>query len=137
MVSSGDLPDNVRERAEAALASVDPIPFSPAAFDRFKGKVVQYIAALYEESIKISRRLDADAVSASHVEKASDALVSLRSALVARHVGMLGGLLVGVGGSQLTSMVAANTFTSGGVLLAVTCGCVGFAGLAWHFAKER
>ncbi|HEV7238330.1 MAG TPA: hypothetical protein VGQ36_03750 [Thermoanaerobaculia bacterium] len=124
-------------KAEAALATVDPVLFSAAAFERFKGKVVQYIADLYEESIKVSRRYEADSVSASHVEKASEALVAASTPVIARHVGTIGGLVAGIGGSQLASMLASNAFPAVGVLISAVCSAIGFAGIAWHFAKER
>lgn len=137
MRNADALPDDVRMKAEAALATVDPVLYSPAAFERFKGKVVQYIADLYEESIKVSRRHEADSVSASHVEKASEALGSANTPVMARHVGTIGGLIAGIGGSQLASMLAANAFPAAGVIIAAVCSAVGFAGMAWHFAKER
>ena len=131
------LPEDVRRNTEAALAGVNPVPFSPVAFDRFKGKVVQYIAELYEQSIKISHRHGTDSVSASHVERAAESLVAVGTSVIARHVGTLGGLLAGLGGSQFVSMLSANTYTAEGVAISVVCGALGCAGMAWHFAKER
>lgn len=128
--------ERVRQDVDARLAKVDPAPFSATAFDVYKGKVARYMSELFDESVKVSRRQDADVVSAGHVERASEYLVSSARGRVARHVGTFGGIFLGAGVSQVLSMAAVNQFTTVGVLLASLFGVVGGFAVAFHIAKD-
>ncbi len=80
--------------AEADLKRVDVSPFSPPAFGTLKAKISEYVVELLNESIKVSKRHRADTVSAAHVERAAEYLVSSTSRRSYRHLGTVGGILL-------------------------------------------
>ncbi len=84
----------VIQKAENRLQGLDPSPFSTTAFSTLKAKIAQHITELVNESIKVSKRHQVDTVSAAHVEKASEYLVSSSTRRVYRHLGTVGGILL-------------------------------------------
>src|SRR5438045_8561115 len=84
-------------KADARLQGLDGSPFSPAAFRLLKEKVGQHLNELVTESIKVSRGYQADTVSAAYVERASEYLVTSTNRRLVRHVGTVGGILLGAG----------------------------------------
>lgn len=126
----------VRQAAESALESIDPSPFSPSAFAALKEKIAEYIVNLVTESIKISRRHQADTVSANHVQRATEYLISVTSRRFFRHLGTLGGLLLGASLSNILSMAGTGNYTSIGVALSAGFGITGSFLIALHIGKE-
>jgi hypothetical protein len=129
-------PERLSQEIDNRLASMDPTPFSEVAFDAYKTKVARYMSELFDESIKMSRRQDADVVSAAHVDRASEYLVSSSRSRVARHVGTFGGVFLGAGVSQILAMAAVSQFTVVGTLLGSMFCVVGAFAVAYHVAKE-
>ena len=78
----------VVEQAENQLQATDSSPFSPPAFSTLKDKIAQHITELINESVKVSKRHRADTVSAAHVERASEYLVTSTSRRIYRHLGV-------------------------------------------------
>src|SRR5213593_2036079 len=87
--------DLLLQEADRQLGGADPGPFSPAAFQVLKLKVAAYVRSLIVESSKIARRRRADVISSSHVEQASDYSVTSASHRWFRHIGTVGGILLG------------------------------------------
>jgi hypothetical protein len=130
--------EGVITRAHGALGTgaIDAQPFSPPAFETLKAKISEYLRDLLTESIKVSRRYNADTVSAAHVERAAEYLVSSMSRRLFRHVGTVGGILFGAALSNLLTMTLAGQFTSSGTLLSAALGFVGAFMVALHIAKD-
>ena len=126
----------VIQTAESALESIDPSPFSPSAFAALKEKIAEYIVNLVTESIKISRRHQADTVSANHVQRATEYLVSVTSRRFFRHLGTVGGILLGASLSNILSMAGTGSYTSIGVVLSAGLGITGAFLIALHIGKE-
>ena len=63
--------EQIIELADRELKSVDHTPFSPKAFLRLKEKVSEYAVQLVTESVQRARRHQAENVSTSDVEQAS------------------------------------------------------------------
>ena len=126
----------VRQTAESALESIDPSPFSPSAFAALKEKIAEYVVNLVTESIKISRRHQADTVSANHVQRATEYLVSVTSRRFFRHLGTVGGILLGASLSNILSMAGTGSYTSIGVVLSASLGITGAFLIALHIGKE-
>ena len=139
-MSGGPSPDNqvaaVVEQAETALKGIDPSPFSAPAFDTVKAKIAQHVNELVNESVKVSKRHRADTVSAAHVERASEYLVSSASRRIYRHLGTVGGILLGAALSNILAMTLAGQYTGGGTILSATLGIVGAFLIALHIAKD-
>lgn len=131
----GDI-DGIIAHANGALGNIDVQPFSPPAFAVLKGKISEYLRDLLAESIKVSKRHNADTVSAAHVERAAEYLVSSTSRRLFRHVGTVGGILFGAALSNLLAMTLAGQFTSSGTLLSASLGFVGAFMVALHIAKD-
>ncbi len=124
------------EEADGNLAGLNPLPFSPAAFERLRSKIKEYAGQIIAESIKVSKRYQADAVSVSDVEQASRHLVAASSHKFYKHLGTFGGLACGAGLSNALAMVTTNQFNATGVILSVVLSAVGAFSVALHAAKE-
>lgn len=122
--------------AEVELGHLSPTPFSPAAFATLRDKISVYVAELVAESGRISRRHRADTVSAAHVDQAADYLVADSGRRFYRHLGTIGGILLGAAVGNLLSMITANQFSFGGVVVTCALGIVGSFLIALHIAKE-
>lgn len=123
-------------QAEADLKRVDVSPFSPPAFGTLKAKISEYVVELLNESIKVSKRHRADTVSAAHVERAAEYLVSSTSRRFYRHLGTVGGILLGAALSNILAMTLAGQYTGGGTILSVAFGIIGAFMIALHIAKD-
>lgn len=128
--------DEVLNRAELELRRIAPGPFSPQAFRILKLKVSDYVRSLIVESGKMSRRGRADVISAAHVEQASDYLVTSSSRRWLRHLGTVGGILLGASLSNFLSMTTSNQYSATGVVVSALLAAVGAFGVALHIGKE-
>jgi hypothetical protein len=136
---SGDLDNRARavvSQAETQLEGVDASPFSPHAFGTLRSKISEFVVELVNESIKVSKRHRADTVSAAHVERAAEYLVSSTSRRFYRHLGTVGGILLGAALSNILAMTLAGQYTGGGTILSVVLGVIGAFAIALHIAKE-
>lgn len=127
---------NLIREAEDGLASVDPGPFSPQAFELLRAKVSSYVRELIVESSKVARRRKVDLISARHVEIASDYLGSGTIKSWWRHVGTIGGILLGASISNFLAMASTEQFPANGVLLSAGLAVVGAFGVALHIGRE-
>ena len=123
-------------KADARLQGLDGSPFSPAAFRLLKEKIGEHLTELVTESIKVSKGYQADTVSAAYVERASEYLVTTTGGRLHRHVGTVGGILLGAALSTLLTMTIVGQFTKGGTLLSVCIGIMGAFMVALHIAKD-
>jgi hypothetical protein len=123
-------------QAEARLTGRDSSPFSPPAFAALKGKISEYVVELVNESIKVSKRHVADTVSAAHVERAAEYLVSSTSRRFYRHLGTVGGILLGAALSNILAMTLTAQYTGGGTIVSAALGIAGAFMIALHIAKE-
>ena len=128
--------NKVVQDAEHHFASLDPGSFSPQAFHILKLKVSAYVHSLIVESAKVSRRRRADVISAAHVEQASDYLVSSSSHRWFRHIGTVGGILLGASLSNFLSMTTAGLYSGTGVIVSAVLAVVGAFGVALHIGRE-
>lgn len=129
-------PEKVVRQAEMALADSDSSPFSPPAFRVLKAKVSEYVVELVNESVKVSRRHVADTVSAAHVERAAQYLVASTSHRLYKHLGTVGGILLGAALSNLLAMVLAGQYTGQGTILSAAFGITGAFLIAMYIAKD-
>ena len=139
MSSSSDQDKTARaiaQKAEDQLKTVEPSPFSPPAFATLTDKVARYVIDLVNESVKVSKRHQADTVSAAHVERASEYLVSSTSNKIYRHLGTVGGVLLGAALSNILAMSLAGQYSGAGTILSASLGIVGPFMIALHVAKD-
>lgn len=128
--------DEVTTRANELLRTIDPGPFSPAAFSVFKGKIAEYIAEVARESATLARRSQVDIISVRDVEEACERLTTSPRNRLYRHLGTVGGLALGTGGSALASMVIAGQYPPWGVVLTVLFVSAGCLLLGMHFRND-
>lgn len=128
--------DTIIQDAERQLAGVDTAAFSPQAFRVLKLKIAAYVRSVITESAKISRRKRADVISAAHVEEASDYLVSSPSHRWFRHIGTVGGILLGASLSNFLSMTTTGQYSAAGVTVSAVLAVVGAFGVALHIGRE-
>ena len=127
---------DIVNEAEAALEDIDTSPFSQYAFSILKSKISQYLSELIDESLKVSKRHQADTVSAAHVERASEYLVSSTTRRFFRHLGTVGGILLGGSLSNILAMTVAGKYSALGNLVSIGLGIVGAFLIALHIAKD-
>ena len=96
------------ERVNTELQNAHRTPFSDHAFDRLKEQLTAYAVELINESVKRAERHQAEGVSSSDVQRASQYLVSSTSHRIYRHAGTFGGLLLGTALSNMLSMITTN-----------------------------
>ena len=124
------------ENAEKELNSLEESPFSPSAFEALKGRIGLFISELVTESIRVAKRHSADTVSSSHIEKASDFLVTSSGKRFFRHLGTIGGALIGAGISNILAMTTSSQFSTLGVAVTSGLSIVGAFLIALHIAKD-
>lgn len=124
------------EAAGDQLKAVDPSPFSPQGFTVLKEKVAEYVGALVSESVKMMKRHDADTVSPTYVEDANRYLMSSAGRRWVRHLGTVGGILLGAALSNLLSMTTAERYSTLAVLVTVAFAIGGTFMVALHISKE-
>lgn len=124
------------QNAEKELDLFEKSPFSTAAFETLKETIGRFISELITESVKVAKRHAADTVSSNHVEKASDYLVTSSGKRFFKHLGTIGGTLLGAGISNILVMTTNNQFST--ISVAVTSGLsiVGAFLIALHIAKD-
>lgn len=127
--------DSIIREAEQNLTDVDSGLFSPQAFHILKLKVSAYVGSLITESVKISQRHRADLISAAHVEQASDYLVTSSSHRWFRHIGTVGGIILGASLSNFLSMTTASQYSATGVTVSAILAVVGAFGVALHMGR--
>jgi hypothetical protein len=118
------------------IQDLEPSPFSPPAFATLKDKIGQYVIELVNESINVSKRHRADIVSSAYVERASEYLVSSTTGRLYRHLGTVGGILLGAALSNILAMTLAGRYTGGGTILSAALGIGGAFMIALHIAKD-
>jgi hypothetical protein len=111
-------------------------PFSPAGFEQLRYCIEEYIDALTGESERIAKRAQADTISRAHVEDASRHLLSLTGRRFFRHLGTIGGILLGTALAQAVAMISSTQVTVPGVALSVGLGIIGAFLVAFHIAKD-
>ena len=126
----------VLKDAEESLESVTHSPFSNPAFGTLKGKISQYVSELINESIKVSKRHKADTVSAAHVERASEYLVTSTSRRLYQHLGTVGGILLGASLSNILAMTLSGQYTGSGTIISAALGIIGAFMIALQIAKD-
>jgi histone H3/H4 len=126
----------ILDSADQELRNTEHTPFTPNAFERLKEKISEYTVQLIAESVKVARRRESETVSSSNVEQASQYLVSSTSHKVYRHLGTVGGILLGVAGSNFLSMITTNQYTLRGIAITVTFAVLGGALTAAHIVKD-
>ena len=131
-----DLAQEVVAPAEAQLQGVDASPFSPPAFGTLKANISEYVTELVNESIKVSKRHSADTVSSAHVERAAEYLLSSTSRRFYRHVGTVGGILLGAALSNILAMTLAGQYTGAGTILSAALGIAGAFMIALNITKD-
>lgn len=122
--------------AERGIAALNSEPFSPKAFAALQKVISWFIGEVIEQSIKVSKRHRADTVAESHVQLAAEYLVGDAPVRILRHLGTLGGIMLGAGLSNLLSMIAAKNITGLSVILTVALSVIGSFLVALHIARD-
>jgi len=132
----GSEPQPIIEAAEQELRKANDTPFTPRAFDNLKDKITEYSVLLITEAVKIAKRHNSEMVSSTQVEHASEYLISSPSRKFYRHMGALGGVFLGVGGSSFVSMFTINQFTQNGVAITFVATLLGGVLTTVHVVKD-
>lgn len=124
------------ESIDNELENISQKPFSSNAFKLLKRHISLYIAELVSESIKNANREKLDGVSATHVEKASNYLVSSTRGKVNKVIASVGGVLLGATLSNVVNMILKGGETSiNGIIVTVILGIIGAFMLAFTYNK--
>ena len=124
------------ERVNTELQNAHRTPFSEQAFDRLREQITAYAVELINEFVKRAKRHQAEGVSSSDVQQASQYLVSSTSQRLYRHAGTFGGLLLGAVLSNVLSMITTNQYSLSGVIVTFGLTLVGSFPIAAHIVKD-
>lgn len=122
--------------ASQELENTEHTPFSPNAFNRLKEKIGEYTVSLITESTKVARRHQSESVSTSDVEHASSYLVSSTGRKMYRHMGTIGGILLGTAASNILAMITTQQFTLAGIIVTFVFTLLGAFMIAVHIVKD-
>lgn len=132
-----DLVTDVVSTARQSLSAMDSAPFTPSAFALLQDTVDEFIGDLMDEALRIAKRHKSEVVSANYVQAASSYLVTSRARRLFRHMGTIGGILLGGALSNILAMAqAGSTFPVIGTLVSIGVGLVGSFLVAIHIAKD-
>jgi hypothetical protein len=126
----------ITQEAESKLEIIDSSPFSPQAFSLLKEKISEYILELVSESINVSKRHQADMVSCSHVQHAWEYLISNTKQRFFKHIGTIGGIILGASSSNILSMYSGVQYTSEGTFNLVVMSIIGAILVTLHMSKD-
>jgi hypothetical protein len=84
----------------------------------------------------VSKRHRSDNVAESHVEAAVQFLVGDAPSRIFRHLGTIGGVLLGAGLSNFLSMITTKVFTVPSVAITVALAVIGAFLVALHIARD-
>jgi hypothetical protein len=124
------------QQAEVDLADTDPEPFSPKAFESLKQAISWFITELVDQSVRVSKRHRSDNVAESHVATAVQYLVGDAPGRIFRHLGTIGGVLLGAALSNLLSMITTKVLTAPSVGVTVALAVIGAFLVALHIARD-
>lgn len=120
---------------ETSLAGVNPAPFSPVAFETLKDQVMEFIAQLVWSAQRVATRYQSDTISPAHVLQATQYLAAPPRRF-SRHVGTVGGILLGAALSNVLAMVSDGQYSTSGVVSSVTLIVIGTFMVAFHIGAE-
>ena len=126
----------IAQAAQKSLSGAGTQPFSDAAFQMLERRIEQYIDDLIVESVRVMNRHQADTVSPSYVEQASETLVAGRRRKVYTLIGTIGGILFGAAVSAALEMLRQQSVSSTQAVTAGLLGVVGSVLIALQFARE-
>jgi hypothetical protein len=127
----------VLEQAKKSLSTIDPSPFTPGAFQALTEIINDFIGDLVDESLRIAKRHKSEVVSRNYVHHASEYLISNQPRRIFRHMGTVGGILLGGSLSNILAMAqTGNSFPLLGTLVSIGVGLVGTALVAVHVVKD-
>lgn len=116
--------ETVSNQGSTDLAQDQPFEsdqrFSREVPSVMENAISSFTFELVRESGQLAQRDKADSISAHHIKKANDYLVSSSTRRWDTVQGILGGVIFGVGASAIFSMIVANAFSQLGVFLAMT-----------------
>jgi histone H3/H4 len=123
--------------AREKLRTVAPAPFTESAFRVLQDTIDEFISDLMDESFRIAKRHKSEVVSANYVQAAGTYLVASRARRFYRHMGTVGGILLGGSLSNILAMAqSGTTFPMVGTLVSVAVGLIGSFLVAVHIAKD-
>jgi hypothetical protein len=137
-------PENLAEQvqtimgtAEDGLQALQISPFTPEAYTSLKIRISEYVTDLVTESSRLAKRDRLDNISAIQVQRANERLVSSTGKRIFRHIGTIGGILLGAALSQALAMTLGNQYTAISVVASLILGVIGAFMVALHMATER
>ena len=101
-----------------------------------KVKISDYIVDIVNYSHRLSKKEGADIISSTHVECAAEYLVSSRSRKIFRHLGTVGGILLGASLSGVIPLVTSDVRNPSQILFVLFLGLFGTFMIALHFAND-
>lgn len=132
LIESSDL----KQGLSLQLDAFDKASFSEKGFKELNHSIVIYINDLVDESKNIAKRSRADDISAVHVEKAAEYLASGTIVNKYRHLGTLGGVILGGGFSTILSIISSNSVNLSGLIITTASCVIGTAMVAVHIARD-
>jgi|SRR6185369_327132 len=126
----------VIDRANRELQNTGKTPISEPAFEQLKHQIGTYAVELINESVKKAKRHQAEGVSSSEVQQASQYLVASTSRRIYRHAGSFAGLLLGTALANILSMITTHQYGLTGIIITFILTLIGSFLIAVHIVKD-
>jgi hypothetical protein len=117
-------------------ADGDRPPFSSQAYELLRDKIAEYVSDLVTESARIARRSRADDISAAHVQRAAEHLTGASRGRFYKHVGTIGGIMLGGALSNILTMTLENRYGAAGILITTGVAVIGTGMVAAHIFND-
>jgi VIT1/CCC1 family predicted Fe2+/Mn2+ transporter len=135
MISIKDTP-NLTEVDELQCQVEVPDCFTAKARLVLAKKVKEFSEDLSRESVEIARRHRADSISAADVEQAVTHLISRDRARIYKHLGTIGGIILGAALSAVLGFASLQNISTSFYLVVVALCIIGTFMVALHVAKD-
>ena len=123
-------------KADSSVEEINCCPFSRKAKALLRRKIRNYIIKLISNSTKLAKDQQADTVSGIHVEKASSYLIYDSGKRCYKHIGTVGGIILGASISALLSTLALGHYSNVTILVTTILCIIGGSMVAFHIAKD-
>lgn len=129
--------EKIINEIETTHINNDEKTFSQKGFDNFKAKVTEFIASLYNESLKTTIRHKSDVISENHVELASTYLIKIGASKFSKFSGIIGGTFLGGTISNIFALLGTNQqLTQNSIVVNSVLGIIGGFLVAIHIMND-
>lgn len=108
---------------------INPIPFTPKGFEKYKEEVSKYVINLHEESLRVSKTNKSDKIQEIEVETASARFKNIRKEREMKLFDSIAGIFLGISFTSIFNIYLNGLQYNGGSLVIILI--LGILGGSW------